>query len=693
MLTLLYQQLSCDGTENTATVNWDCDEKGLVTVVGSGSSDPTFTATYRTGQGGARIFAYVNETGNYASAMAYFDLVVERGFSNNLPSGESIKVQQQYTLEDNSGNAAVVLTYGGYKYLSDTDKTKKWSKSAAKGKYFIDGYKYYTRNENDALNEYDNQLKGMDDDPTDNSCPDGLWYKTDEVKPQGGNYAEYERIRPFALPCKGGYLKFEPKQSGILTAYVWQNGVIGRGSGKANQIGSKPRLGYWFDQDGWVQHPVVDPVSKQPISNGNGRNTHVYNEENLDQQMTSQWLAKNGDAAIIPMLRSRYTNSEDPDINSSYSNTNIGYENPYWWPENADVIDNNNQMIPRKMKPVPYHNGFMVPEESYVKYTINVVAGKTYYFYGMMTKVGYVGMNFVPDESVLTTGGIAHRTEPLHLQTTDNMMDIVAQNTVVDEVTLPSNYRAEKWNTICLPFALSEDQVKEAFGEGTQLAIFNGLRHDAANHTYYVRYLRHVDANILPGQPYFIYPTGVDASGNPLATVGDVIGATVEGQSGTRLTFNHVFIDKSKLKQDYTSYGSDKDADGNISYVFTGTYAQSEIGKYDLYNAPKTGNLNRYMPADADAKMYLNTYHAFIDVKSATMQQDGISFAFAEEDIESSWEPSEGGEPTKVIMIEDDGIKEINRIANSKSYNMMGQQVDPTSAKGIILVDGKKVMY
>lgn len=686
-----------DGSPNTAEIHWDCDEKGLVTVVGRpGTSDPSFTATYRTGQGGARIYAYVNEDGNYGAAMAYFDLVVERGFSNNLPNGQSIKVQQQYTLEDNSGNPVVVLTYGGYKYLSDADKAKKWTKSAAKGSYFIDGYKYYTRNENDALNEYDNQLKGMKDDPTDNSCPDGLWYTTDEVKPQGGKYAEYERIRPFALPCKGGYLKFEPKQSGILTAYVWQNGVIGRGSGKANQIGSKPRLGYWFDQDGWVQHPVVDPVSKQPISNGNGRNTHVYNEENLDQQMTSQWLAKNDDAAIIPMLRSRYTNSEDPDINSSYSDTNIGYENPYWWPENADVIDNNKQMIPRKMKPVPYHNGFMVPEESYVKYTINVVAGKTYYFYGMMTKVGYVGMNFVPDESVLTTGGIAHRTEPLHLQTNDNMMNIVAQNTVVDEVTLPSNYRAEKWNTICLPFALSENQVKEAFGEGTQLAIFNGLRHDAANHIYYVRYLRHVDANILPGQPYFIYPTGVDASGNELATVGTtdkVIGSTVEGQIGTRITFNNVFIDKSKLNQDCASYGSDKDADGNVSYVFTGTYAPSAIGKYDLYNAPKTGNLNRYMPADANAEMTLNTYHAFIDVKSATMQQDGISFAFAEEDIENAWDPSEGGEPTKVIMIEDDGIREINRIANSKSYNMMGQQVDPTSAKGIILVDGKKVMY
>ena len=688
-----------DGTENTATVNWDCDEKGLVTVVGTGTAAaPTFTATYRTGQGGARIFAYVEESGNYASAMAYFDLVVERGFSNNLPNSENIKVQQQYTLEDNSGNAAVVLTYGGYKYLSDTDKTKKWSKSAAKGKYFIDGYKYYTRNDDDALNEYDNQLKGMLDDPTDNSCPDGLWYKTTETRPQGGNYGEYERIRPFALPCKGGYLKFEPKQSGILTAYVWQNGVIGRGSGKANQIGSKPRLGYWFDQDGWVQHPVVDPVSKQPISNGNGRNTHVYNEENLDQQMTSQWLAKNDDAAIIPMLRSRYTNSEDPDINSSYSDTNIGYENPYWWPENADVINNNKQMIPRKMKPVPYHNGFMVPEESYVKYTINVVAGKTYYFYGMMTKVGYVGMNFVPDESVLTTGGndIAHRTEPLHLQTNDDMTNIsgITKNTIVDEVTLPSNYRAEKWNTICLPFALSENQVKEAFGEGTQLAIFNGLRHDAANHIYYVRYLRHVDANILPGQPYFIYPTGVDASGNPLATVDDVIGAAVEGQSDkARITFNNVFIDKDKLKQNCASYGSDKDADGSVSYVFTGTYAPSPIGKYDLYNAPKTGNLNRYMPANANATMTLNTYHAFIDVKSATMQQDGISFAFAEEDIENAWDPSEGGEPTKVIMIEDDGIREINRIATGKSYNMMGQQVDPTSAKGIILVDGKKVMY
>jgi hypothetical protein len=44
-------------------------------------------------------------------------------------------------------------------------------------------------------------------------------------------------------------------------------------------------------------------------------------------------------------------------------------------------------------------------------------------------------------------------------------------------------------------------------------------------------------------------------------------------------------------------------------------------------------------------------------------------------------------------MIGDDGVKEMNRVANGKTFNLMGQEVDPTSAKGIILVDGKKVMY
>ncbi|MBO7646064.1 MAG: hypothetical protein J6S52_03515, partial [Prevotella sp.] len=677
----------------------------------------TYEIKYGGGQGGSRIYAYVPAAGEYDKAVAFFDLVVEDGTSNNLPSGLTPEVYQQYSMRNSAGEEVVRLTYGGYKYNGNTytkggkSVTDAWTTSHSYNSHYIDGYQYFTSNEdNDATDEYVNQLLGMIDDYETTECPDGMWYKTTETKPDGTKYGEYERIRPFNLPCRASYLKFEPKKTGKLTAYVVQNGVIGRGS-NSNQLGSKPRLGYWFDQDGWIQHPVGTVISNQPVANGSGRDTHSFKCDDevtrtLDQQMTYYWTAAKGDDGIMPKLRYKYCSVENPNENtpiSAFSETKTGayqYDNPYYWGTDEEVRANNASVVPTPVLPVPYHNGYMVIEKGYVKYTIDVVAGKSYYFFGMMTKIGYVGMNFVEDDAVLVSHDIAHETEPKHLQTDDDMTtytfngSTLAKNTLFDEVTLPSNYRAEKWNTICLPFALSEDQVKEAFGEGTQLAIFNGLRHDTENHIYYIRYLRHVDQNILPGQPYLIYPTGVDAGGEDLPNVDGVIGDnTIEGEgaSGTRITFSNVYIDKGKLKQACASYGSDVDADGSTtSYIFTGSYKPTAIEKYDIYNTPKTGGLARWM---SSSSTYLNSYHALIKANDSNIKQDAIKFSFSEEDVEKTWEQTDDT-PTEIVMVEDDGILEFrgNAAYNGKTYNMMGQEVDARSAKGIVIVNGKKVM-
>ena len=244
--------------------------------------------------------------------------------------------------------------------------------------------------------------------------------------------------------------------------------------------------------------------------------------------MDAKWTGD--DAAIIPMLKKPYCNEAKTEFYDASGTGRI--VNPYYWGDDNHVMDNNKEIIPTRITPVPFHNGFMVPEQCYVKYTLPVIAGKSYYFYGMMTKIGYVGMNFVEDESVLTKNGnnIAHETEStLHLQSDDDMTtytfngNVLTQSTLFDEVTLPSNYKPNQWNTICLPFALSENQVEAAFGTGTQLAIYNGLEHSSTEHVYYVKYLRHVDQNILPGQPYLIYPTGTGVAISDDGIIGSVI--------------------------------------------------------------------------------------------------------------------------------------------------------------------------
>ena len=689
---------------------------------------------YGGGQGGCKFYAYIAKQDGIEPVKASYDLRIVQGYSNAIPEGRKVEVQQQYTLWKNATEKLVTVTYGGYKYKNGTwgGKTDAWgSATNYVGKdNAIDGFLYAVRNkERDATDEYEHAIHQEDDFGS-------AWYKTTDVGNPGGVTRDYQRIKPFRLPCRASYLTFTAHESGTLTAYVYQNGIIGRGN-NANQLASGPRLGYWFDEEGWVQQPVGTVVTKQKIANANARDKRPYGSyADMEAQMNAYWT-NTDDAIVKTMLLSKWCdNATNP---TKYSTTKGGDDcsalNPYYWGNTTEVTNNNNQVVPTPERPIPHQGGHMIVNEGYVKYTLNVVAGKTYYFFGKMTKVGYAGMNFVPATVSNETGAITdagstgafndykYEKTQLNLATGDEWSSkfsagTMGQNTIYKTVTVPSNYRIGKWNTICLPFAVNENQVEQVFGKGTELAIFNGLRHDEVNHVYYIRYLRHVDQNILPGQPYLILPTGravaersnqenggMAETGETIATVdvadGDLVDLVIGtgSSSDVRLTFKNVMIKKGVTAQ---SYGSNIDADGTTNYEFKGTDAPATIVKYDLYNTPKTGKLKRYMGTGTT----LNTYHAFIRAKEdSQIRQDAITFAFSEDDIEKAWDPTtwrgeddvDPGEATGIVIIEDvtDGgnYSYAGRAANGKTYNLMGQEVDPRSAKGIVISNGKKIMY
>lgn len=720
-----------DGTEYTGQITYYIDDTSIAyfgdtpgTSSYTKASGPSAKPTIRYGgtQGGCKFYAYIASGDDAEDVKTSYDLRLERGYSNVLPSGRKVEVQQQYTMYiPDTDTKLITVTYGGYKYNDHTwnNKADSWGSAAAiSGLTNIDGYKYAVRNKDrDAADEYMHAVHQEDDNFG------SAWYDN-----------TYTRIKPFRLPCRASYLTFYAHQSGTLTAYVYQNGIVGRG-GSANQLASGPRLGYWFDQDGYVQHPIGTVVTKQTIANSNARDKRPFGGyDDMDGQLDT-WTNED-DALVVKRLRSKYSKHSTPTDNTEltdyeedkvvHDGITYPYENPYYWGKSTDVTANNDAIMPTPERPIPHQNGYMIVNEGYVKYTINVVAGKTYYFFGKMTKVGYAGMNFIPaDETsgAYTTEGFtdySHETTRLDLAADDNWTTLFGasgtalkntESTLYDQVTVPSNYRIGKWNTICLPFAVNENQVEQVFGKDTELAIFNGLRHDTENHVYYIKYLRHVDQNILPGQPYLIYPTGravtersnqenggMAETGEDIATVGStdkIIGSTSTGGSGTRIVFSNVLIEKGVTAQ---SYGSNTDVGGGTSYVFTGTDQKKAIAKYDLYITPKSGELKRYMPTDPSTTMNLNTYHAFVKAESAEIKQDAITFAFTEDDVIKSWEAAlidnvdpDDPETTGVEVVEDDSVSVKNAKAyNGKTYNVMGQEVDSRSAKGLVIVNGKK---
>jgi hypothetical protein len=252
---------------------------------------------------------------------------------------------------------------------------------------------------------------------------------------------------------------------------------------------------------------------------------------------------------------------------------------------------------------------------------------------------------------------------------------------------------------------VNENQLEQVFGKGTQLAIYNGLEHDTNEHVYNVKYLRHVDQNILPGQPYLIYPTGravaersnqenggMAETGENVPTVGDIIGSDIGGS--TRLTFHNVLIKKDITAK---SYGNDTDVDGGESFQFVGTSAPvSPLPKYSLFYAPSDGKLYRWTGTTGT----FNTYRAYMKPKSDAVMQNGITFGFSNNDVEKSWEPTniddDDDQATGIIIVEETG-EDYNSYQtqheSAKAYNLMGQEIDPRSATGIVIVNSKKVMY
>ena len=85
-------------------------------------------------------------------------------------------------------------------------------------------------------------------------------------------------------------------------------------------------------------------------------------------------------------------------------------------------------------------------------------------------------------------------------------LDEVADNTIeakVANVTLKRTLKAEKWNTLVLPFAVSADKVKAQFGEGVEVAEYSNTDGEEINFSS----TEDIKANV----PVLIKPTTVSA--------------------------------------------------------------------------------------------------------------------------------------------------------------------------------------
>lgn len=202
----------------------------------------------------------------------------------------------------------------------------------------------------------------------------------------------------------------------------------------------------------------------------------------------------------------------------------------------------------------------------------------------------------------------------------------------ISDITLNRTLVANKWNTLCVPFAISEEEIKANFGEGTLVEKLDAVNGNTVNFA---------DAtSIEAGVPYLIKPT----------------------VAGTTYTFNgkDVIADAPKTE-------------GNADVTFQGIYSPTDITNKGTVKAAGVTEGGKVLFVNAGSKTKaFRCFFTISDNASITPAMLKVSIKGVETAINS------------IVMGN-------SNATDNAVYNLQGQRVNGNSlAKGIYIKNGKK---
>lgn len=202
----------------------------------------------------------------------------------------------------------------------------------------------------------------------------------------------------------------------------------------------------------------------------------------------------------------------------------------------------------------------------------------------------------------------------------------------ISDITLNRTLVAKKWNTLCVPFAISEEEIKANFGEGTLVEKFEAVNGNTVNFA---------DAtSIEAGVPYLIKPT----------------------VAGTTYTFNGKEVSADAPK-----------AEGNADVTFKGIYSPTDITDNGTVKAAGVTEGGKVLFVNPGSKTKaFRCFFTISDNASITPAMLKISIKGVETAINS------------IVM-------DNSNATDNAVYNLQGQRVNGNSlTKGIYIKNGKK---
>lgn len=485
--------------------------------------------------------------------------------------------------------------------------------------------------------------------------------------------------KTFAIPAHGTYVMFMPQKDGDLTIWAMQNGGIYTSSKHDNQFDSKfirRRPVYMVDEQG-RSIPPVSAVASGKLSSywskinpndlaGKGETGSTGDIQNMYEKKDAQaiytmydnWISKNN-ITTSTTFGSNFIVLHDGTHGGSEAAQEVG--DPY--PDN--IVD---------------YTGYLLPSTSYVRYRFHLRAGKSYFFFGLRTKVGVRGFTFQADEdkqdasSNDLTAAMSENDETVKWYTdvtyNNNEPSTKTQNVSVTrtsgsmtETNEPIAFKKDTWSTVVLPFSVSEKQVTDIFGEGTKILHLKGISTILkGTATYYsINFYNHYYNMIVAGTPVFIKPT----------------------KDVTESTFNGVQIETNKVDEIV--------GDGDVPSKMTASYTKSGLKKYDLY-LTKAGILKRWVGKDGAT---IKGTRAWITM---TGSDEAAKANMSNIIVNIDGEGNDPGSTDGIIkvFVPDQGVDDINAVSDGRVYNLQGQLVANDASKlnslpqGVYIVNGKK---
>lgn len=599
-----------------------------------------------------------------------YEIVVEPkdGTFCKVEDNKEYKVGQ--TLYNKEGTVGVTLggwTYnnGSYynKYQDEYSKKESWEGQKFQKNADRKGYLANSRKtEEDVFHEFFN------DDKKTFSTNGSFAAKSEQLKGDDnntyaatGNYSaptdnnSVANATPWLLPCRGSHIKIEPTDAGLISVYVMQEGCVSHDN-EDEPIDVTVKKVYVADEKGEIVKEVVaDTKSK----------------------VAAQMWKDDGRA------RAEY-NWGDPELayNAATRNSFLKINN---FADQWSFLDNwpNPGMQQHVFKLGNDEDGHVLITKGIVRYTFNVLPGKTYYIFSNTAKLGLAGFTFEKGKHAIyhkvkpdakhdewrATGEIVDVSSIANVELKDgeNYSPTDAKNA---EVKLDRTFYKNYWNAICLPYSINRRQIEKVFGDGTMVVLMKEI--DTSKKK--VMFIEHANQDIIAGYPYLIFPTKKDD--NDKTNHDPIPGIT------TRATFGEADSPIFTVGTDGQTYTAG-DMQPN-ALVFKGTFSKADlpVGSYVITKSGTLANVSQ-------TGLWINPYRAYIHFNQTTSGAKAIKLAsmgFAGiDDME--------GETTSIEdLLFNDGI--MTRPADV--FNVNGQKVRSKAEnlyglpKGVYIVNGKK---